>query len=505
MLNYSRGLNCLVVALASSAFAGPDWDEGGTDSGPLPGSAQTIASTSGGATTRISGRTASALFIGEEDLVDMYLVKTGDAASLSTFKITMNMLADGTGSPVWNARLSIFKKVTVNCDGVATIIARPIATVVKFSVADPYPILDGSATLFGVPGQKLSNLLSPNTEYFITVSGSDYSAWGSASPPNDCDTMPFSQVKELFNSHISAVAPGIHRAKPSYSNTGKLKEWRNTFESPSGVATGSYSIPTEATFPLPASGCTATVPVVGNEAWINVDMGFAPSIGSLGQTIPCAESEIVERQFYFNWAPTCSGKAWISSCNEGLAFNSAMQVFLIDAAVGDVCGAAGSDAIACSDYCEGSSGSEFYIQVESGQHYLVRLMLLGQYKPGAGGGSLAFYVYCDTPPLGDCCVANPGQTCCSNADTCAVVCKWSPSCCTEEWDQYCADLALKAGFCDPPPTGDCCVANPGQTCCSDQTCCEMVCALDAYCCKVVWDEACAALANQSGCCGGWSP
>ncbi|RLS28435.1 MAG: hypothetical protein DWH77_00065 [Planctomycetota bacterium] len=39
--------------------------------------------------------------------------------------------------------------------------------------------------------------------------------------------------------------------------------------------------------------------------------------------------------------------------------------------------------------------------------------------------------------------------------------------------------------------GDCCVANPGTTCCADQSCCDTVCASDAYCCTTEWDIYCA--------------
>lgn len=39
--------------------------------------------------------------------------------------------------------------------------------------------------------------------------------------------------------------------------------------------------------------------------------------------------------------------------------------------------------------------------------------------------------------------------------------------------------------------GDCCVANPGTLGCIDTTCCDTVCAADAYCCATEWDQICA--------------
>ena len=53
--------------------------------------------------------------------------------------------------------------------------------------------------------------------------------------------------------------------------------------------------------------------------------------------------------------------------------------------------------------------------------------------------------------------------------------------------------------------GDCCVANPGTTCCADQSCCDTVCASDAYCCATEWDQICAnAAATLCPACGAGS-
>ena len=45
--------------------------------------------------------------------------------------------------------------------------------------------------------------------------------------------------------------------------------------------------------------------------------------------------------------------------------------------------------------------------------------------------------------------------------------------------------------------GNCCAANPINTGpgCSDEACCEAVCACDPYCCETHWDEQCA---NEAG-------
>jgi len=58
--------------------------------------------------------------------------------------------------------------------------------------------------------------------------------------------------------------------------------------------------------------------------------------------------------------------------------------------------------------------------------------------------------------------------------------------------------------CGDPTAGDCCVAN-GTPSCSDEACCNSVCAADAYCCDVEWDQACAdQAAFLCGACGAGS-
>jgi len=68
------------------------------------------------------------------------------------------------------------------------------------------------------------------------------------------------------------------------------------------------------------------------------------------------------------------------------------------------------------------------------------------------------------------------------------------------------ELTLTEGpGCSTPPTcmgvcgnqgGDCCDATPGIAGCMDATCCQAVCAADAFCCDVEWDQICADTAEQ---------
>jgi hypothetical protein len=101
---------------------------------------------------------------------------------------------------------------------------------------------------------------------------------------------------------------------------------------------------------------------------------------------------------------------------------------------------------------------------------------------------------------GDCCVAN-GSPGCDDVECCTAVCQQDIFCCEVTWDAICAAEAatLCAALCSGPPspcpgTGACCKAN-GTPGCEDVTCCQIVCSIDPFCCDVAWDSICADEAN----------
>ena len=120
----------------------------------------------------------------------------------------------------------------------------------------------------------------------------------------------------------------------------------------------------------------------------------------------------------------------------------------------------------------------------------------------------AAWAQCGEPNTNDCCAANqtPG---CSDLACCESVCAADAFCCDTQWDQICANAAIAncdpsacgggggggGGVCGDPAAGDCCIAN-GTPGCDDATCCDAVCAADAFCCDTEWDQICADLANQ---------
>ncbi len=117
--------------------------------------------------------------------------------------------------------------------------------------------------------------------------------------------------------------------------------------------------------------------------------------------------------------------------------------------------------------------------------------LCGQVEPcGPGSGP------CDQPN------GTPG---CNDVACCELICGQDPFCCDTEWDQICADAAIKQ--CAPPgpcgPGAGPCDQPNGTPGCDDVTCCELICAQDAFCCDTEWDQICAdaAIKQCFGPCG----
>lgn len=116
---------------------------------------------------------------------------------------------------------------------------------------------------------------------------------------------------------------------------------------------------------------------------------------------------------------------------------------------------------------------------------------------------------------GDCFAANatPG---CDDTECCEVVCALDPFCCDVQWDGVCAEQAMLSQACGHGdsvcseiagmPGAECCDSHGGIGC-SQFQCCMCVCDLDPFCCEVEWDEICAfALIAKCPCdCAAQSP
>ena len=101
------------------------------------------------------------------------------------------------------------------------------------------------------------------------------------------------------------------------------------------------------------------------------------------------------------------------------------------------------------------------------------------------------------PGAGSCCGAT-GLPGCNNSACCNMVCNLDSNCCDIGWDAGCAELARAfcGDLCDVcPTTGDCCASHPNGGC-EDALCCDLVCTQNASCCEAVWSQTCAVLAGQ---------
>ena len=108
---------------------------------------------------------------------------------------------------------------------------------------------------------------------------------------------------------------------------------------------------------------------------------------------------------------------------------------------------------------------------------------------------------CGEPCAGLCCQENDTPSC-NDADCCLLVCESDPFCCESIWDEACASTANAVCIeeCEICQCGDfcaesCCFAN-GSPNCSDQTCCDLVCTIDPFCCSSTWDGTCALQARE---------
>ncbi len=102
------------------------------------------------------------------------------------------------------------------------------------------------------------------------------------------------------------------------------------------------------------------------------------------------------------------------------------------------------------------------------------------------------------PGAGDCFTPHAGPGC-EWGPCCELVCAVMPECCTSGWDELCVKLAEE--LCERPPAcrtaiGDCLEADKERGC-RDRSCCELVCAIDPFCCTSRWDDLCAAAAAET--------
>ena len=85
---------------------------------------------------------------------------------------------------------------------------------------------------------------------------------------------------------------------------------------------------------------------------------------------------------------------------------------------------------------------------------------------------------------------------CSDPDCCTAVCAIRPSCCSQVWDQQCADQAAVTCVTCGTSAASCTEVHPTPSC-ADADCCNLVCQTLISCCEVAWDQSCVDVAGNS--------
>lgn len=105
--------------------------------------------------------------------------------------------------------------------------------------------------------------------------------------------------------------------------------------------------------------------------------------------------------------------------------------------------------------------------------------------------------------FGDNCCTPSDAVGCGDPHVEACVCDIDPYCCESEWDNVCVDLMIDVGClsCDSSTqlVPDTCCTATGEAGCPDAAVSECVCAIDPFCCDVLWDETCVALVEENEC------
>jgi hypothetical protein len=107
---------------------------------------------------------------------------------------------------------------------------------------------------------------------------------------------------------------------------------------------------------------------------------------------------------------------------------------------------------------------------------------------------------CENPGNGSCYSAHSTPYC-NKPECCTNICTTDPFCCNTEWDSICANAAItNCASCDNPSNGSCYAAHATPYC-NKPECCTTVCAADPFCCTTAWDFFCvnAAIANCPSC------
>ena len=209
-------------------------------------------------------------------------------------------------------------------------------------------------------------------------------------------------------------------------------------------------VPCKAAAPENDNCADATVAVEGANPFDNMFAGTEvadPSCGFGGTPFT--------KDVWFSFTATQDGDYNFETCTGPAPFDTGIEIW-------NDCPANGGSIVGCNDDgagCQFALASSVNYGMTSGQIVLVRVAGWG----GDTGATDLTITYvgdapsCGDPGTGDCCVAN-GTPFCEDATCCALICAGDAFCCDVEWDQFCANAAVAqcAGCGVEPPANDEC-------------------------------------------------
>jgi hypothetical protein len=172
------------------------------------------------------------------------------------------------------------------------------------------------------------------------------------------------------------------------------------------------------------------------------DNSAAGRDGPAHSACPSQGGNDIDRDLWFAWNSPCTAPVFISTC-ERTFVDTKIAVY-----EGTACPPSFDSLQACNDdLCVRQSMLSF--NAVSGQDYLIRV---GS-SPGQGGGDGTFLITCGPPnnaacPAAgrNCCAANSAGGC-SQESCCETICACDPYCCQTEWDFQCATIGFEGGGC----------------------------------------------------------
>lgn len=217
----------------------------------------------------------------------------------------------------------------------------------------------------------------------------------------------------------------------------------------------------------------------------------------------------LDHDIWYCWTAPCSDTVFLRTCDL-TEVDTRIAVY-----EGCACPPTDAGLLACNDDLCGVAPEAFQSMVTfeavQGQSYLIRV---GTF-PGAAGGAGRLRIDCGAPDnaacaTGDSCCQEAGAPGCSDETCCETVCACDPFCCEVLWDLGCATGGFQDSGCGAVGLCGCgaacgdagagdCCADTGTQACSDQACCVAVCECDPYCCDTMWDEFCAGEGSVPGC------